>query len=559
MTTPKDYILQSFNALDKTLASDPRTITDRLIDIRANRNSSHNDSLFTQTSSDRADKKLTRCESYADLVSKTACTYGLSGSYAGYSASVEVSNSKVTKETSSKIYYLYSVEVAKGTASFSAGANTDAIRSGLCKEVLESLEKVDGWAGAQDFSNKYGTHIILRVNLGGMANVTSSFTADSRSDTSSTDGKVQVGYSSCGGDLKSVCQASISLETSLKVSHFQSSISCSGGDATKSPDSVDESGVSEWVESCGVDTVYAVGQTIEFWQIAQSLVSQRALKNYVYGSMLKQSIENPVVISNTIVVQPYRLNSAVVSLPLSDDESRLKIIGGGASINPGGDSEFLCSSFPMVDSAGRISGWAVNSHDIGVPSDSGDTLTAYAMAINDPMDLLEVKVFSKQGENPAKGKDAATAILPTDLALCGGGAKVDIGGSGNVPKFLISSYPVEGGWTAEVIDYGAAANHTSLNVYAIGIRCDILDIRNYGSQNTSGEAVQHGNVSAAAPDRIAGGGVWVNIPVGSNPNLMQQSYPSDGSSWCELNKDTDDNASFANVTCYAFSLQADPK
>lgn len=136
-----------------------------------------------------------------------------------------------------------------------------------------------------------------------------------------------------------------------------------------------------------------------------------------------------------------------------------KVVGGGAKVEYSGDGQLLAKSYPTA--GGRS--WRVQSKD-HLRSDPG-YITAFAVAMHDPHDEWEVKIFSKL--STLAQHPNATATVEPGYTLVGGGGNVFYQEPGNV---LVRSQPSgPSGWLVASKDHLQPAP-SRLMAYAIGVR-----------------------------------------------------------------------------------------
>jgi hypothetical protein len=212
-----------------------------------------------------------------------------------------------------------------------------------------------------------------------------------------------------------------------------------------------------------------------------------------------------------------------------------KIVGGGAQVFYGtGYGSLLTASYPSVDrETGFYTIWNAAAKDQGTSSPA--TITAYALAINDPDNLWDVGVAIETSD--PSPFPTATATLPLDYTLTGGGAFVDYGsGYGSL---LTASFP-SSDYTWEV----RAKQHISpdsarITAYAIGMKSTVGIglIHNYVF-STSIDPAEY-PTAVIDPEGIAGtltcGGAidqWTG-----EGNMLTGSYPTPDGGWFASGKD----------------------
>eukprot|EP01112_Ceratiomyxa_fruticulosa_P008404 TRINITY_DN2178_c0_g2_i9.p1 TRINITY_DN2178_c0_g2~~TRINITY_DN2178_c0_g2_i9.p1 ORF type:complete len:342 (-),score=61.65 TRINITY_DN2178_c0_g2_i9:132-1157(-) len=147
----------------------------------------------------------------------------------------------------------------------------------------------------------------------------------------------------------------------------------------------------------------------------------------------------------------------------------------------------LSKSYPLDSST-----WYVEAR--GHTADQGpQRVRVYAIALYDPQDNFDVKIFSSDFEGAGQTQGSVSLILNSTYALAGGGASTD--------EFLVSNYPYQefgvANWRASFITdplRPGGVSTTGLKVYVIGIRAKNA---NY---SVSGEPI--GNVQMTSTQQI---------------------------------------------------------
>jgi hypothetical protein len=168
-----------------------------------------------------------------------------------------------------------------------------------------------------------------------------------------------------------------------------------------------------------------------------------------------------------------------------------KLLSGGAFIpeqTSNGKGLLLTASFPESDNRWRAMG---KDH---VESDS-TTLTVYAMALYDPDNIWEMKIFSTTSQVAGFPSNPAF-IMDGSYVLVGGGARVNWTGVGNL---LTASFPNLSGtgiWTASSKDH-LKPDAATLTTYAIGLRSKLPGVTLQPTL-TASHSVQQEHPSAEA-------------------------------------------------------------
>lgn len=222
-----------------------------------------------------------------------------------------------------------------------------------------------------------------------------------------------------------------------------------------------------------------------------------------------------------------------------------KIIGGGARAVWEKHGSLLVASYPA-----SLQTWTAQSKD----HDEQDlaVLYAYAIAIEDPDDQWEVRIF--EATSAIDAHPAASVSVDPGYVMTGGGARVNWQPSepGNL---LTASYPAsENTWSARSKDH-KYSSPASITVYAIGIRprsgVNFLKTRLFRSESAEGAHLEH-KVQVERGYTLLGGGAEVNWT--GDGNLLTASYPEDDSTWAAASKDHL-MPSVATLTVWAIGLK----
>ena len=136
-----------------------------------------------------------------------------------------------------------------------------------------------------------------------------------------------------------------------------------------------------------------------------------------------------------------------------------KLVGGGAKDDWTGAGNLLTSSFPESNNTWMASGKDHRQSGAG-------TITAYAIALYDPDDIWETKIFHSTSPSEEHHPMKETAVEP-GYVMVGGGARVHWRGRGNL---LLASYPKDKTtWRAHSKDH-VEPSPATITTYAIGLR-----------------------------------------------------------------------------------------
>jgi hypothetical protein len=302
---------------------------------------------------------------------------------------------------------------------------------------------------------------------------------------------------------------------------------------------------------------------VPIWQLVSDQHKRQELE-LAYKKLAAQNF--PVEIFWSTTTSPSGRPDASVVIP---DE--YKLLSGGAFISdetPNRKGVLLTASFPESDNRWRAMG---KDH---VESDSA-SLTAYAMALYDPDDIWETRIFPTESSLTAH-PNAIASIKDGNYVLVGGGARVNYNGAGNM---LTASYPFEGGdgvqnvpmpgpvsvpvrirvpaWLASSKDHHGASDAATLTGYAIGLRSKLAGVTVEKPSLTDSPSAEQGHPSAEATPpsgyKMVGGGARVDYGSGAG-NLLTASYPLDSKTWKVTSKDHLDSSP-ARIHAYALGVK----
>lgn len=556
---PIDFLLQSFNALDPSVAQEPTRILDNLLQSRpaplTDDQAIYSNKLFG------FHYEYDEQQSAQSSFTKTALSVGLSGSYGVFSGSVKADFEGKTNTAAETFRSSYTANVSRGTLVFNQSDDTAAIAACLSDKVITALNAIQTMADAETFTRNHGTHVVLGVNLGGWLSVVVQISSTSFSEQDTFKAQVSAAYSGAGS-VEAVASAYKATGTSSSSKITTQVTQVMGGNV--SVDMSDVNSIKAWEDTCTTDTVSGLQKSIELWQLAADGEAGKVLKRYLDLCLLKHSLENPVVFSNhePIVTEQF------ISVTATADAG-YQIIGGGAWLDPR-YTNYLNGCFPVLDSNNSINSWKAVSHDCIVTTASGTNLVAYALAVHDPANLLRIACTSTDGQSPPSAAQSATAVVADGFLLTGGG--VETSTSQDVPQFATGSFPgpADGddfsSWVARGHDYKYTSKAT-LRAWAVGLQapgCPEIAITKLTVSNSGG--LQSRGTTFAALGRgqkIAGGGVELEQPGGASPdtlqNLLQASFPTADPNqvfgWQESDCDLDGTYDKVIATAYAFTLQ----
>jgi hypothetical protein len=203
---------------------------------------------------------------------------------------------------------------------------------------------------------------------------------------------------------------------------------------------------------------------------------------------------------------------------------------------------------------------------VGSPAD----IDVWAIAIHDPKNECEVKIFPK--ESAKAQHPSATATVPQGYVLTGGGAQANWNSKGSL---LTASYPNDStGWVAKSKDHGSGNEEAAtVTAYAIGIKAadsasrsvkEIFEKKNFETKLFTATSAKEENhptavISVDLDYVLVGGGAYVNWDrEGGNRkgNLLTASYPASLYTWNVASKDhLSGNEDPSKITAYAIGAR----
>ena len=456
------------------------------------------------------------------------------GGYGGFSGTVESSFDMTEDTTESYSFGTYTFE--QQLYSLTLPYNLD----GLLDPTFEADLK--GLMSPTEFYKKHGTHYTSSILMGAKASLSlySQFKSQYSDQTFKAD--LSAAYASVVGSFKTGGSFSYDSQQSSETYQSSSSLILVGGNTTKTT-------LADWQF-----TITDFPAFIDF----NTGVSDDALvpiyKLLPVGSRYDQlKAALPDFLNPPLSVRIFCAASTQTEYPTSIVEvpNGYKILSGGAKVVCQGDGELLTASYPIGDNQ-----WSAKAKDAVVPDKA--ILTVYAVAVYDPYNWLDVKVFSSVSTLVAH--PTASISVDSDYAMTGGGAQTTYMGVGN---YLTASYPASAGtWSVASKDHINSCPAT-ITAYAIGVKwSSTAQSRFFGLhaittqyEQASSNPNAHPESTVAAPSgtTTVGGGAFVDCGAGEG-NMLFQSFPLDANNWYAIAKDHE-LSSIATLTVYAIGVR----
>jgi hypothetical protein len=479
------------------------------------------DPIREETPIARGQYKEIMGQNLLEVGQEIAVEVGLKGGYAGISGSVK-SKFKRSEQRSQKSQFLMISFTHSGTRLYIEGGKAQ-IREQLLDEFSDALNTGD----PDELIREYGTHLVKKIIVGGRAEyyVRSSTTSTMTSEEFELAARAK--YDALGGVVGEDADAAGSIEASTKVT-------------TKATTKTKEITGNEFIDTIGGTAVSAVGiKSRKDWDAwAGSIASRPAFLGFEEDGLMPVWELASDQARRTAIYQAYRRKAAkefapeilsVTSDVRNHPEARVvvpegyKLLCGGARDNWQGAGNMLTASFPESDNTWLARG---KDHDSADPA----SISAFALAVYDPDDIWEVKIFQSR-PSAAGGWTEQEVTVESGYVMVGGGAKADFTGPG---RLLVASDPVaetKTTWHAQSKDH-LYPDAGKITAYAVGLKCKAEGVKLQSAIAPAKSDRSGGPQAAAAPPggyKMVGGGAAITF---EGPGiLLTGSYPLENNQW----------------------------
>jgi hypothetical protein len=415
------------------------------------------DEISVQTSGDTGIHEVT-ANSFAEFTHKWGVDAGLKGSYLGFSGALKAKYSNtVTRSTTTKYMKISNIVICDMV---SIGTDPDVYKDWLTEEFRNALVHKT----AAELFSEYGTHVAMSVQVGGSAYY-SCYSVETKSLSEHTfKASAEAKFKSKGGSIDGNTTLTDQEKQLLNNVEGDFALDVHGGGAAEAQELRQNKPAawSKWATSVKASPAFMgfppdIG-LFPIWKFVKDSKKQQELES-AYQKLAAQHF--PVEIFWNTSESPSGRPEASVVIP-----NEYKLLSGGAFIpdqTGNGKGVLLTASFPESDNRWRALG---KDH---IESDSS-TLTVYAMALYDPDDIWEVKIFSTTSKVASGHADNTAFITDGSYVLVGGGARVNYTGEGNL---LTASYPLDSTtWKASSKDH-FRNDPATIDVWALGIKVSV--------------------------------------------------------------------------------------
>jgi hypothetical protein len=459
----------------------------------------------------------------------------VSGSYGGFSGTLH-SSFDMTEDTT-EAYSFGTQTFVQELYTLTLPHNLD----GLLDAQFE--EDLNGSMSPTEFYDAYGTHYTSSILMGAKASLSLYSQLKNTYSESTFKADLSAAYEGIVGDFKTTGKFSYESKESHETYNSSSSLVLVGGNTKLKKMEDWKTTIEEFPEFIDFNTHAADIGLVPIYKILKQGKRHDELK-----AALPDYLNPPLEIrifcaASTLDEHP----SALVQVPPG-----YKILSGGAKADyVNNKGVLLTASYPIGDNQ-----WTAKAKD----ADEQDyaILTVYAVAVYDPHDWLDVKVFHNKSAN-SDSHPVASVSVDSDYAMTGGGAKVDFVGAGNN---LTASYPIsDNTWSVASKDHVHQCQ-AIITAYAIGVKWSskatnkfpgLQAIKSQYLQDTSNSEA-HPSATVAAPNdtTMVGGGALDDYGTGPG-NMLYASYPLNANTWRANGKDHS-ISSYATLTTYAIGV-----
>ena len=465
---------------------------------------------------------------------------GLKGGYAGVTASVKA-KFKRSEQRSEKTHFLEISYTRSGTRLFIEGGE-EQIRAQLNDEFKAALDSGD----PDKLIEEYGTHLVRKIILGGRAEYFVQSKETSRLTSEEFEVAARAKYDSLGGAAGDDADAPTgSAEASSKVRTKDTtkikdlagkeSIDTIGGTAAAAMGIKSRKDWDAW--AAAIDTKPAFlgfeeDGLMPIWKLTSDKNRSKVIHEAYRRRAAKEFAPEILTVTSDVAHHPD------VRLVVPED---YKLLCGGALDNYKGVGNMLTASFPESDNTWRASG-----KDHGGEKKHGDardpaSITAFAVAIYDPDDIWDVKIFPSR-PSPKAHWPEQEATVESGYVMVGGGAWTDYSEPGSM---LFASYPSDKStWRVQSKDH-VLPSEARITAYAVGLKCNVEGVKIQSAIAPPAKSSKSSRPKAeAAPSggyKMVGGGATITF---DGPGMLltasyplTASHPNENNQWEGRGKD----------------------
>jgi len=541
-----EYLGKGFNLLGpngiRPTAGDTKTIFNLVMDDSYNiKDTVYEKPSVAEVFPDNGYKgKLTFSKTVIQATKKFTATFGLEAEYGDFSANVDSSFSEETRESTDTAILMIEDEI------LGYSVTLDSKQSISTLNFTEAFKAaLDGTMNPKELFERYGTHFIKGVRLGGKVIALSSSISTEKVEEKEFTVSAKAKYD---GVVSVEATASYTKSNKSKVNSesIKQELMVYGGAANlqialqKAPS---PTAFKDWAASVEKTPTFSYITAVgPIWDLCKDDNRKKQLENAYKLLFTQRALANLQLFKFTSVEATSQL-SANLTVP-----DGYKILSGGAKVKTTGAGFLLFASYPQSTKE-----WQADARDHLVSSTG--TLEIGVISVYDPFDLLEVKI-QKSVASPSAAVPTAEIYVDvkSGYKLVGGGAKVTwIDTAGN---FLTASYPSDDGkkWIVKSKHHHYECRAT-ITAYAIVIKpkLEAIKIDTMISDKESHQAQKpETSISEESGYQLVGGGAKANYK--GFGSLLTASYPETHEEWFVKSQDHH-KADFCTITAYAINMK----
>ena len=416
--------------------------------------------FLSVSESNKAEYYTKYASSYRNLTSQLTVSASVTADVMGFEGSIESKYSKSQKDAQT----LYVASILKRQDAWIVefeDPEPEDLEEHLSSRFLTALNGEDGESGLtpDKLFEKYGTHVITAVCLGGKLEYW--FSSDKTESMTETEFEISVeaAYSGVSGKL-AVGSKNGDEYTAENVSMTLEAVGGEAGALAKLEAKVESDAFAEWAATLPEHPQY-IGRPkdslVAIWDFCTSAERAAELESAYGVARAVKVLNDPKLFTNSV-----SLGTSVLQAEVAVPE-HFKVISGGARIVESAFQRPLAHSYPTASGRGWIAraehpsaGTSGKEKIMGTEYELGafsGVLTTSVLAIYDPENFWEVEVT--QTERGKSQFPSVIANVPRFSQLTGGGARVNTTGAGN---YLWLSHPVVAGQGDDF--YGVRDHHS---------------------------------------------------------------------------------------------------
>lgn len=482
--------------------------------------------------------KLTFSKTVIQATKKFTATFGLEAEYGDFSANVDSSFSEETRESTDTAILMIEDEILGYSVTLGSKQSISTLNF---TEAFKAA--LDGTMNPQELFERYGTHFIKSVRLGGKVIALSSSISTEKVEEKEFTVSAKAKYDGVVS-VEATASYTKSNKSKFNSDSIKQELMVYGGAASlqialqKAPS---PTAFEKWAASVDKTPTFSnITAVAPIWDFCSNEDRKKQLEDAYKLRFTQRALANLQLFKFTSDETDRQL-SAVLKVP-----DGYKILSGGAKVNTTGPGNLLFASYPQSTKE-----WQADAKE-HLASSTG-TLEIGVISVYDPFDLLEVKIQESVASDSA-AVPTAEIDVKSGYKLVGGGAKVTW--DGDAGNFLTASYPSDDGkkWIVKSKHHHYEGLAT-ITTYAIGIKpkLEAIKIDTMIKYKESSKAQKpETRLSEEYGYQLVGGGAKANYK--GFGSLLTASYPETHESWFVKSQDHH-KADSCTITAYAINMK----